>query len=72
MLPAFDVCSEMLDVLLETKTSQAAGELGLEGYGGNERAWVAPLADNRRKWKEQCQPPVKGTHQFSLNYNNNQ
>lgn len=72
MLPAFDVCREMLDVLLETKTSQAAGELGLEGYGGNERAWVAPLADNRRKWKEQCQPPVKGTHQFSLNYNNNQ
>lgn len=59
VLPAFDVCSEMLDVLLETKTSQGAGELGLEGYGGNERAWVAPLADNRRKWKEQCQPPVK-------------
>ena len=56
----------MLDILLETKTSQAAGELGIEGYGGKERVWVAPLADNRRKWKEQCQPPVKGTHQFSL------
>ena len=59
-MPAFDVCSEMLDLLLETKTSQAAAELGLEGYGGKERAWVAPLADNRRRWKEQCQSSAKG------------
>lgn len=59
VLPAFDVCSEMLDILLETKTSQAADELGLEGCGGKERAWVAPLADNRRRWKEQCQTPSK-------------
>ena len=62
VMPAFDVVSEMLDILLETKTSQAAAELGLEGHGGKERAWVAPLADNKRRWKEQCQPPTKGNH----------
>ena len=62
VLPAFDVCSEMLDILLETKTSQAADELGLEGCGGKERAWVTPLADNRRRWKEQCLTPSKGKH----------
>jgi len=50
----------MMDILLETRTSQTAVELGLEGYGGKERAWVGPLADNRRRWKEQCQPPAKG------------
>ena len=66
VLPAFDVCSEMLDILLETKTSQAADELGLEGCGGKERAWVAPLADNRRRWKEQCQTPSKGKHNVDL------
>lgn len=66
VMPAFDVCSEMLDILLETKTSQAAAELGLEGHGGKERAWVAPLADNRRRWKEQCQPPAKGNHDVIL------
>lgn len=65
-MPAFDVVSEMLDILLETKTSQAAAELGLEGHGGKERAWVAPLADNRRRWKEQCQPPAKGNHDVIL------
>ncbi|XP_068688688.1 dual specificity calcium/calmodulin-dependent 3',5'-cyclic nucleotide phosphodiesterase 1A-like isoform X2 [Montipora foliosa] len=54
VLPAFDICSEMSDILLETKTSQVAGELGLEGTGGKERAWVAPIADNKRRWKEQC------------------
>lgn len=59
VMPAFEVVSEMLDILLETKTSQAAAELGLEGHGGKERAWVAPLADNKRRWKEQCQPPTK-------------
>ena len=59
-MPAFDVCSEMLDLLLETKTSQAAADLGIEGFGGKERAWVAPLADNRRRWKEQCQSSVRG------------
>jgi len=58
-MPAFEVVSEMLDILLETKTSQAAAELGLEGHGGKERAWVVPLADNRRRWKEECQPPTK-------------
>jgi len=61
-MPAFEVVNEMLDILLETKTSQAAAELGLEGHGGKERAWVAPLADNRRRWKEQCQPTTKGNH----------
>ena len=65
-MPAFDVVSEMLDILLETKTSQAAAELGLEGLGGKERAWVAPLADNKRRWKEQCQPPTKGNHDVIL------
>ena len=64
VLPAFDVCGEMLDVLLETKISQAASELGLEGIGGKERAWVAPLADNRRRWKEQCQPQQRGKLHF--------
>lgn len=59
-MPAFDVCSEMLDLLLETKTSQAAADLGIEGFGGKERAWVAPLADNRRRWKEQCQSTARG------------
>lgn len=66
MLPAFDVCGEMMDILLETRTSQAAGELGLEGCGGKERAWVAPLADNRRRWKEQCQPVAKGMFLVSV------
>jgi len=61
VLPAFEVCNEMMDILLETRTSQTAVELGLEGHGGKERAWVGPLADNRRRWKEQCQPPAKGT-----------
>ena len=65
-MPAFDVCSEMLDILLETKTSQAAAELGLEGHGGKERAWVAPLADNRRKWKEQCQSSTRGNDDVIL------
>lgn len=65
-MPAFDVVNEMLDILLETKTSQAAAELGLEGHGGKERAWVAPLADNRRRWKEQCQPTTKGNHNAIL------
>ena len=60
VMPAFDVCSEMLDLLLETKTSQAAADLGIEGFGGKERAWVAPLADNRRRWKEQCQSSARG------------
>jgi len=59
VLPAFEVCNEMMDILLETRTSQTAVELGLEGHGGKERAWVGPLADNRRRWKEQCQPPAK-------------
>ncbi|CAH3161548.1 unnamed protein product [Pocillopora meandrina] len=59
VMPAFDVCSEMLDLLLETKTSQAAADLGIEGFGGKERAWVAPLADNRRRWKEQCQSSAR-------------
>ena len=59
-MPAFDVCSEMLDLLLETKTSQAAADLGIEGFGGKERAWVVPLADNRRRWKEQCQSTARG------------
>lgn len=62
VMPAFEVVNEMLDLLLETKTSQAAAELGLEGHGGKERAWVVPLADNRRRWKEQCQPTTKGNH----------
>jgi len=66
VMPAFEVVSEMLDILLETKTSQAAAELGLEGHGGKERAWVAPLADNRRRWKEECQPPTKGNHDVTL------
>ena len=66
VMPAFEVVSEMLDILLETKTSQAAAELGLEGHGGKERAWVAPLADNKRRWKEQCQPPTKGNHDVIL------
>ena len=66
VMPAFDVVNEMLDILLETKTSQAAAELGLEGHGGKERAWVAPLADNRRRWKEQCQPTTKGNHNAIL------
>ena len=65
-MPAFEVVNEMLDILLETKTSQAAAELGLEGHGGKERAWVAPLADNRRRWKEQCQPTTKGNHNAIL------
>ena len=60
VLPAFDICSEMSDILLETKTSQVAGELGLEGTGGKERAWVAPIADNKRRWKEQCKSSSRG------------
>lgn len=66
VMPAFEVVSEMLDILLETKTSQAAAELGLEGHGGKERAWVAPLADNKRRWREQCQPSTKGNHDVIL------
>ena len=60
MTPAFDVCGEMFDILLEARYSQAAAELGIEGHGGKERAWVTPLAENKRKWKEQCQPSMKG------------
>ncbi|CAH3119216.1 unnamed protein product [Porites lobata] len=59
VLPAFELCGEMMDILLETRISQTAVELGLEGSGGKERAWVAALAENRRKWKEQCQPLQK-------------
>lgn len=66
VLPAFELCGEMMDILLETRISQAAVELGLEGSGGKERAWVAALAENRRKWKEQCQPLQKGKGYFRL------
>lgn len=72
VLPAFELCGEMMDILLETRISQAAVELGLEGSGGKERAWVAAMAENRRKWKEQCQPNQKGKGYFRLRSFSNQ
>ncbi|KAK3732467.1 hypothetical protein QZH41_009348, partial [Actinostola sp. cb2023] len=47
--PAFEVCSELLEVFLRgnSTTTHAGSSI--------DHPWSKPLANNKKKWKEQCQ-----------------
>ncbi|XP_031564387.1 calcium/calmodulin-dependent 3',5'-cyclic nucleotide phosphodiesterase 1A-like isoform X2 [Actinia tenebrosa] len=47
--PAFEVCSEALEVFLQENSTQTNVDMS------RVQPWSKPLANNRRKWKEQFQ-----------------
>lgn len=54
VFPTYEVCSELLEVVLESSPKPVTNDTADNDQGGKERAWAAPLAENRKRWKEQC------------------
>ena len=57
--PAFDVCSELLDVILGSRPPHhSASDLVSEDESiakeREERPWLATLSENRKNWRELC------------------
>ncbi|XP_048580022.1 dual specificity calcium/calmodulin-dependent 3',5'-cyclic nucleotide phosphodiesterase 1B isoform X2 [Nematostella vectensis] len=60
--PALEVCSEVLEEFIQESSGNNQTNIHLE------RPWTKPLAENRKKWKEQCTShPKPGGSTLSVN-----
>jgi len=54
VIPAYEVCSEVMEIFLRDNSSSHVTNTH------SNHPWTKTLANNRKKWKEQCQVINKG------------